>query len=165
MGGIGLFVVDDQDYYYGIKTDAYPELAFQADISLIRLGLHFGFIYRKFELEQYYYDPFTGSYYSYQEAILSFIPIQAEIGIAPLDALPGEHIVSPFVSLLVGAFLPAGDNDETLPAFTFRAGLEGHLDPLIGFGDIRYTLASDDGTNAGGFYIMIGGGLRIGNMP
>jgi len=165
MGGMGLFVAADQDYYYGIKTDAYPELAFQADMSLIRLGLHFGFIYRKFELGQFFFDPSTGSSFSYQESVLSFIPIQAEIGIAPLDALSGEHLVSPFVSLLGGVFIPAGDNDEILPAFTLRAGLEAHLEPLIGFGDIRYTFSSDDGTNAGGFFVMIGGGIRLGNRP
>lgn len=164
--GMGLFAVADEEYYFGIKTDAYPELAFQSDMSLIRLGLRFGFIYRKYELSYSFFDPFSGRYYSsYQEATLSFIPIQAEIGIAPLDALPGEHIVSPFVSILGGVFIPTGNNDETLLAFTLRAGLEGHLDPLLGFADIRYTIASDGDTNAGVFFIMVGGGLRLGNMP
>lgn len=131
-GGAGLFVAADKDYYMGISTDLYPELGIQLDASLIRLGLKCGLIYRKKEI---------WSWYGYEEYTLSYLPVQAEFLIAPLDMMSKDNLLSPYVGLMAGAFIAIGDNDETLPAFSLKLGSEIHLDPLMAYGDIRYTYA------------------------
>lgn len=164
--GVGLFVVADKDYYGDISADLYPEIGFQLDASLIRLGLKFAYIYRKAERMGFYsyYDPYWGWQYDYYyyEYTLSYLPVQAEFLIAPLDAVSKDNLLSPYIGLMAGAFIATGDNDETLPAFSIKLGSEVHLDPLVAYGDIRYTWAPHDDVNAGGFMIVAGLGLRLG---
>jgi len=171
--GCGLFIAADKEYYGDISTDLYPEIGFQLDASLIRLGLKCAYIYRKVERWGYYsyYDPHWGWYEEsyWYEYTLSYLPAQFEVLIAPLDARSQDNIISPYVGLMAGAFIATGDNDKTLPAFSIKAGSEIHLDPLVLYGDIRYTYAPHEegaglerGTvNAGGVMIVAGIGLRL----
>lgn len=157
--GAGLFIASDKDYYGGISTDLYPEIGFQLDASFIRLGLRFAYIYRKIEETYWWYD------YSYHwEYTVSYLPAQFEFLIAPLDAISKDNLISPYAGLMAGAFIATGDNNKTLPAFSLKLGSELHLDPLMAYGDVRYTYApnSDADVNAGGFMIVAGLGLRLG---
>lgn len=157
--GAGLFVAADKDYYGGISTDLYPEIGAALDISIIRLGLKFGYIYRKVTIDEWFWDGWN--YYSYHlEYTLAYLPVQGEILIAPLRG----QTATPYFGLMVGAFIPTGDNDKVVPAISPKLGLEMNLEPLLVYGDIRYTYApySDIDRNVGGFMIVVGMGLRLG---
>ncbi len=175
--GTGLFIATDKDYYAGVSTDLYPEIGFQLDASLVRLGLKFAYIYREVKRWEYYsyYDPYWGwtDFSYYEHYTLSFLPVQAEFLIAPLDATKQDNTISPYVGLMAGAFIATGDNKKTLPAFSIKLGSEVHFQPLILYGDIRYTYAPDKTVtgigyergsktkNAGGVMIVAGIGLRL----
>jgi len=157
--GAGLFVASDKEYYGGISTDLYPEVGIQLDVSMIRLGLKFAYIYRKVELYMWGWD--GNSYWDYYyEYTLSYLPVQAEFLIAPLS---GQEI-SPYAGLMVGLFIATGDNEDHLPALSPKLGLEANLEPLLVYGDIRYTYAphGDADANAGGFMLVLGMGIRLG---
>jgi len=152
--GAGLFVAADKDYYFGISTDLYPELGFQLDVSLIRLGLKFGYIYRK---EEIYWG-----WYEHWKYTLSYLPAQFEFLIAPLDIILKRPIFSPHIGLMAGAFIATGDNDKSLPAFSIELGSELHIvDPFLLYGDFRYTYAPNNDVNAGGLMIVAGMGVQL----
>lgn len=163
--GGGLFVAADKKYYGDISVDVYPEVGFQIDVSLVRLGLMTGLIYRKMEQWGFYYydDYYSDPYYSnyHREYTLAFLPVQAQILIAPLSG-GKDYMFSPYIGLMAGAFIPVGDNDSTLPAFSGKLGAEFVLSPIILYGDVRYTYAKDEDRDAGGVMLVVGGGLRFG---
>jgi len=158
--GAGLFVVAEKDYYGGIQTDLYPEIGGQIGISLIRVGLKAAYIYRKVEIMEWSYD----YYYDY-EYTLAYLPLQGELLLAPLDAMPNIQIISPYIGAMIGCFIPTGDNDDALFAFSLKAGSDINVEPLFLYGDIRYTWANHDigyqTVNAGGLMIVGGMGLRL----
>ena len=80
------------------------------------------------------------------------------------SGLGGEWLrtTSPYAGFMAGAFVPVGDNDEVLPAFSLKAGSQIRLDALVAYGDLRYTHASHNDTNAGGIMLVAGLGLRLG---
>jgi len=164
--GVGLFVAADKDYYGGIQTDLYPEIGGQIGISLIRIGLKAAYIYRKAEMMVWVYDPyFDDYYYDYYEYTLAYLPVQGELLIAPLDAMYDMPIISPYIGVMIGSFIPTGDNDDGLFALSLKAGSDINVEPLFLYGDIRYTWANHDygydTINAGGFMIVGGMGLRL----
>ena len=163
--GAGLFIASDEDYYGGIRTDLYPEMGLQLNISLVRLGVKFAYIYRKIEISGYYswYDPYYGWQYDYYyyDYTLAYLPIQGEFLIAPLDATAKNILISPYFGFMTGVFVPTGDNEDVLSAFSIKLGSDINLEPLFMYGDIRYTYASHNDTNAGGFMVVCGMGVRF----
>jgi len=155
-GGAGLFIAQDKDYYAGISTDLYPEIGMQLNVTIIKLGLKAGFIYRKITESGYSYYGTYYSSYSY-EYTFAFIPAQGEFLIAPL----GRNIISPYAGMMAGAFIPVGDNDKVLVAISPKVGGELNFGPFAPYGDIRYTYAKDGDWNAGGFMIVIGLGIKL----
>lgn len=160
-GGLGLFISTDDAVYFDTSVDLYPEVGGSIDISMLRLGLKAGLIYRELEVEGYYYDPY---YYNdfYYDYTIAFIPVQAELLLAPLAAGKVLPTFSPYVGGMVGAFIPVGDNDETIPAFSVKAGADINMDPIFLYLDGRYTHAPKDSRNYGGIILMAGAGLRFG---
>lgn len=156
--GAGLFVAADKDYYGGISTDLYPEIGLQIDVSMLRLGIRAGYIYRKVEFFTWIWYPSSSWEYT-----LAYVPLQAEILLAPMSG----QIVTPYVGVAPGVFIPAGDNDDALFTASIKLGLEASLEPLIMYGDIRYTYARHDtgleSADAGGVMLIVGGGVRLGN--
>lgn len=162
LAGAGIFFATDDDYYFNEGTDLYPEIGLQLDVSLVRMGIKAAAIYRKYEAWGWYSDPY--GYYSYHdEYTIAFIPVQAEFLIAPLSAMMKSDI-TPYFGFMAGAFIPVGDNDEVLFAPSIKAGMEFSLEPLILYGDLRYTYAKDSNRelNAGGVMLVVGAGLRLG---
>ncbi len=176
IGG-GLFITADQDFYGGIGVDIYPELGIMIDYSMIRLGLKTGLIYRKHELYFEYSDSWGNYYSDYSEYTLAFLPIQGEVLIAPLS---GQDI-TPFVGIMAGMFLAVGDNEENGIAISPKVGLEASFDPIIFYGDVRYTYApitsevylgdyknfqtpqyGSFDVDAGGLIFTLGIGIRLG---
>lgn len=152
--GAGVFVASDDDSYMGINADLYPEVRLQIGVSMIRLGARVGAIYRKREIT------WSGAYSGYEEYTMAFLPVQAEVLLAPFDIWPNA-LIRPYVGALGGAFLPVGDNDETIPALSGIVGADVPLQFVFLYGDLRYTFASHDG-DYGGFMAVIGMGLRLG---
>lgn len=160
--GLGVFVSQNRNAYLGIKTDLYPEAGVQLDLSLLRLGLKAGLIYRKSKI--LFFDPRFGNFE--ESFTIAFVPIQAEILLAPLDAIDPDTDFSPYFGLMGGVFVAAGDNDETVGTVSFKLGSELRLASFaILFGDIRYTFADFDAAfedNLGGVIVMAGLGIRLG---
>lgn len=161
VGGLGLFVVSDEDFYGDIAVDLYPEAGIMIDVSMIRVGVKAGLIYRK---EESYVS--WGYGMSYTEYTRSFIPLQLDLQIAPLV----DSDITSYVGIMPGIFISVGDDDESPLAISIKGGLEFKLEPLILYGDLRYTYANFDfdspfvdDVNAGGFMAVIGGGLRFGS--
>lgn len=123
LGG-GLFVAQEEELYLGISADFYPELGLHVDLSLIRLGLRAGLIYRKLET-------FYSGFYEDEEFTMTFLPTQIELLLAPFDAIQKKSFISPYFGVLAGAFIAIADNDETFPAFSAVLGSEMRLEPLI----------------------------------
>ena len=166
--GLGAFISTNKDYYGGISTDIYPELGGELNISLVRLGLKAGLIYRKYSYTGYtavYSYGYNGYSYNYEPFNSTFkqvfIPVQAELLIAPPIG-SGDFVFSPYFGGMIGEFIAAGDNSNSLFAISFKVGGEIALGGVvIPYGDIRYTIANDGGANAGGIMIVVGMGVRI----
>ncbi len=175
VGGLGLFVVSDKDVYADIAADLYPEVGLMIDVSIIRAGVKAGLIYRSYEEWSTYYDPYNYNPY-YDEYTRSFVPLQLDLQIAPLI---GSDI-TPYVGIMPGIFISVGDDDENPLAISIKGGLEFKMEPLILYGDLRYTYAKADlpkltlnpwgggvgrveDVDLGGFMIVVGGGLRFGS--
>ncbi len=162
VAGAGVFVAQDKEYYADIAADLYPEVGFLVDVEFIRAGLKFGLIYRKTEVSEWYED-WYGEHYYYDEFTRAYMPVQAELLIAPRTGMG----VSPYVGLSPGAFVSIGDDEDHLFAISVKAGLEFDIEPLLLYGDLRYTFAEravtyGDNIQAGGFMIVFGGGIRLG---
>jgi len=156
--GAGIFVAQDKDYYAGISADLYPELGLQLHVDMIRAGLKVAYIYRKVERYtwgNYYYD----YYYDEYKYTLSYVPIQTEILLAPMI----YEGLSPYAGIMGGMFIAAGDNTENFPAVSPKLGLEYKTNPILVYGDMRYTWASKDNIDAGGFMLVVGFGIYLGN--
>jgi hypothetical protein len=152
--GFGVFIASDKDYYYGISTDMYPELGVDVDVSMLRLGLKAGYIYRKLISIEFPY----GSSYSYKKI---FVPLQAELLVAP-GIGSKEILFSPYFGFMAGVFLPAGDNSSSLSTFSAKVGAEVRVADIFSpFGEIQYAVADDGGADAGGVMIVVGAGVRI----
>jgi len=166
LAGLGLFVAAEDELYGNVAADIYPEVAMRIDVSALRFGGRFGFIYRNFEAIIFEYDPYSGYSYSYVEDFTrSFIPVQAEFLVAPLDLMSTDPVFSPYFGGLAGYFVSVGDDDKSVPALSLVAGAEIHFDPVVAYLDARYTRAKSDDyfdANFGGVTIVAGFGLRLG---
>lgn len=175
LGGVGIFVPADDAVYNDVSVDLYPEIGLQIDVSALRLGLKVGWIYNRISYYEEYYDDF-GYWYDTGEYTRSYIPLQAEVLVAPLDLVMEDPILSPYAGVMAGTFLSIGDVDDTSPAFSVKVGSEIRWDPIVLYGDIRYTWAmtdsgswsgnpyiyySRDDVNVGGWMIVVGMGLRL----
>lgn len=154
-GGFGLFAAQDKDYYSESSTGIYSEIGVALDVSIVRLGFKIGYIFQSVGVIEVNDRVDTLGAYT-----LSYLPVQGEILFSPFRG----QAVTPYAGLMVGAFIPTGDNDYVLPAISPKFGLEMNLEPIFVYGDIRYTYApySDLDINAGGFTIVLGMGLRLG---
>jgi hypothetical protein len=154
VAGGGVFVAADKDYYHDISADIYPEIGIMMDLSVVRAGVKVGWIYRKVE---WWFYPYHGSY------TLSFLPVQLDLLVAPLSG----HMITPYVGISPGVFIPVGDNEDVLPAISLKLGMELVGGPFLLYGDLRYTYAKEDNyresINAGGVMLVIGGGIRVGS--
>jgi len=155
--GAGLFVAQDKDYYAGISADLYPELGLQLHVEMFRGGLKVGYIYRKVEEYSWYYNSY-GDWYSEYKYTLSFVPVQAEILLAPMI----YEGLSPYAGIMGGMFIAAGDNTENFPAISPKIGLEYKTSPILVYGDLRYTWASKNSVDAGGVMLVVGFGIYLG---
>lgn len=169
--GAGVFVAADEVVYGGIGTDLYPEIGGDLEFSMVRLGLKVGAIYRKYEIA-YDYD----YYYSSHTYTMAFLPVQAELLLAPLAGGKKLPTISPYIGGMAGVFVPVGDNDEVVPAFSLKAGADLNFEPIFIYGDVRYTHASKDVQNSnpflqdhsvdsdfGGVMVICGIGFRFGS--
>ena len=164
--GLGAFVAEDKNYYGGISTDVYPEIGLGLDVWMLRAGLKIGFIYRKYEMWIYEYDPYYGDYSFYDKYVMSYAPVQVDLMFCPFNNESGKSFVSPYVGISPGVFIATGDNEKNLAAVSFKIGMEITGGPLLAYGDLRYTYANHDTGyhtyKAGGIMLVIGGGFRLG---
>lgn len=120
--GLGAMVPTDDTSYMGIGADAYPELQIAYDIGPVNIGWSLGYTYRKEEVSSYY-----GYRSYYAEYTQAFVPVELKACIYPLRFAKPNFAVQPYIGIGGGAYIAAGDNENTYALITPQGGVDFQL--------------------------------------
>jgi hypothetical protein len=154
--GIGLFGATDTEYYESESDfDPYGEAGLAIDFSGLRFGCTCGAIYKQQLLP-------GSEWWEERYTTIAFLPVQAELLMVPFAgrATRSARHLFPYFGFAGGMFVPVGDNQKYLPAGSVVLGGERYLDRMAVYCELRYTLAPDQGRNAGGVFFLVGLGMQ-----
>jgi len=153
-GNLGLMVALDDDSYYGLGTDLYPEIGLWIELPFVRAGGTLGLIWRKKEL---LYSSGFGSYEE-EETILIF-PVIARLDIRPLSET--DLIIGPFVGGGIGTYIVADGPHETSVSISTRVGLEIPTDYFTAIAELRFEPTFGGSSQLGGVMANFGMILKL----